>query len=194
MKKIGITGSCQSGLGQMNEIFECYGFPVFEADLAIKFLLNWREDVLRQIRIQFGSNVLQNGFVDPNKFKNTDKFDRLLDVIEIDIKLLWEEFLLKHSKSKIVFFKSYIVFERGWHKMFDKTIYVYKPLENRIQLINRVFNLSNNDTRLMTSQELSDKEKLNKSDFVIHNHDNLSLLTQFESIKYQVLDAPTIML
>lgn len=194
MKKIGITGSCQSGLREMNEIFDCYGFPVFEADLAVKFLLNWREDVVRQIRIQFGTSVLDNGFVNPDKFRGTEKFDRLLDVIEIDIKLLWEEFLLKHSKSKLVFFKSYIIFERGWSSFFDKNIYVYKPLENRIHSISKNFNLSNNETRLMTSQELSDKEKINKSDYVIHNHDNLSLLTQFESIKYQILDAKTILI
>lgn len=194
MKKIGITGSYQSGLEQMNEIFECYGFPVFEADLAIKFLLNWREDVLRQVRIQFGSQVLKNGYINSSNFNTSEKFDRLLDVIEIDVKLLWEEFLIKHKKSKLVFFKSNIIFERGWSGLTDKIIYVYSPLETRIQRISKMLNISPSQARLMTSQEINHKDKLDKADFVIHNHDNLSLLTQFESIKYQLLDSKTILM
>jgi dephospho-CoA kinase len=197
MKKIGITGSYMSGLESMDEIFACYGFPVFQADLCIKFLLNWREDILREARIQFGTDIMQHGFIQPHKFASSDKFNRLLSLIDIDLQMIWLQFLEKHKKSKLVFFKSHIIYERKWYApyssiqepfSFDKVIYVHRPVDKRVPLISRSLNISQTEARNLALQAYSERDKISKSDYIINAFDNLSLLTQFESIKYMLLE------
>jgi dephospho-CoA kinase len=187
MKAIGVTGSYCSGLEHMNEVFSYHEYPVFQADLAIKFLLNWREDILSQVRIRFGYDITSSGYLQPHQFEGTEKFDRLIDIIEVDLLLMWEKFLLKHKNAPLVFFSSYIIFERDWNKRFKKTIFIYKPFKERLTDIMYSQIISGVTAEKNKNKEMSDIEKTNRANYVIHNHDNLSLLSQFEAVKDQIL-------
>lgn len=191
MKTIGITGQLCSGLETVVDICDAFNYPVFEADLAIKFLLNWREDIMSQIRIQFGYESTNKGFIDGNKFQSTEKFNRLLDLIEVDIMLMWEKFCLKHRKSDFVFFKSNILFEREWDNDLDSSIFIFMPKDNRIPMVMKYLNLSYNEAKIICDKEMTHKEKIKNSKYIINNFDKLSILSQFESIKAQILDANT---
>lgn len=188
MKKIGITGNLGCGLEKTNELLSYYDYPVFEADIAIKFMLNWREDILSQTRIQFGYDVTSCGSIDPRKFTSTVKFNRLLDIIEVDLFLLWEKFVKKHKQNnELIFFKSHILFERNWNLKLDKSIYIYKPFDKRVNELMRVLKLSWDQTNSIRDKEMSENVKTTNADYVIHNYDKLSMLTQFESIREQIL-------
>jgi dephospho-CoA kinase len=196
MKKIAITGNYMSGLDKASEVCQMLDIPVFQADLALKFLLNWREDILKQIRIQFGYNVFRNGSVDPEKFKGTDRFDRLVDVAEVDLLLLWESFCVKHSDKVMVAYSSHIVHERdlaqkisgsALNGYFDAVVNVYRPQSWRVADVCKSKSLTHADALTLLSQEMPEDEKSRKSDYVIHNYDSLSMLTQMEAVRTQVL-------
>jgi dephospho-CoA kinase len=187
MKRIAITGNSCSGLHKASEVCGLIDVPVFQADLALKFLLNWREDILSQIRIQFGYNVFVNGTASPQKFDSSEKFDRLIDIAEVDLLLMWESFCDKHSGSQVVAYNSHIVFERGLNDRFDAVVNIYRPQRMRAHDLARQKNISFNQALAMTAQEMDESEKTKKSDYVIHNYDSLSLLTQFEVVRSQVI-------
>ena len=187
MKRSAITGSSCSGLHKASEVCNMIDVPVFHADLALKFLLNWREDILRQVRVQFGSNVLVDGTADPKKFNTSEKFDRLLDIAEVDLLLMWEAFCKKHAGSKVVAYNSHIVFERGLSERFDAVVNVYRPQSMRAHDLAKMRNVAFSQALVMTAQEMDEKEKTKRSDYVVHNYDNLSLLTQFEVVKSQII-------
>lgn len=189
MKTIGITGQYCSGLESLSEICKAFDYPIFEADLAIKFLLNWREDIMSQIRIQFGYQTTTNGFIDGSKFNTTDKFNRLLDIIDVDLMLMWEKFYLKHRSKPIVYFKSNILFERNWQEDFDGSIFIFMPESTRIGKIMKRLHISYNEAKNICANEMSYKDKMKKTTHVINNYDSLSLLSQFESINAQVLSS-----
>lgn len=187
MKTVGITGQLCSGLENFNDLCEAYGYPIFEADLAIKFLLNWREDIMTAVRIQFGYDSANKGFIDGTKFSTTEKFNRLLDVIDVDLMLMWEKFTLKHRRAELVFFKSNILYERKWHKDLDASIFVFMTPEHRLEKIKKLLSVSYNEAKEISEKEMPSKDKISQTDYVIHNYDNLSFLSQFESIKSQIL-------
>lgn len=189
MKTIGITGQYCSGLESLTEICEAFDYPIFEADLAVKFLLNWREDIMSQIRIQFGYQSTNSGFIDGRKFNTTDKFNRLLDIVEVDIMLMWEKFCLKHRNAPIVYFKSNILFERSWNEELDGSIFIFMPESTRIGKIMKRLNVPYNEAKNICTNEMSYKDKMKKTTYVINNYDNLSFLSQFEFIKLQVLSS-----
>ena len=71
MINIGLTGNICSGYEQVAEIFKVFHAPVFDADIVLKFLLNYRQDIIRPIKIKFGSiyeKGVRNGFADPCSF------------------------------------------------------------------------------------------------------------------------------
>jgi len=196
MKKIAITGNYMSGLDKAAEVCSMLDIPVFQADLALKFLLNWREDIMKQVRVQFGYNVFRNGAVDPDKFKGSERFDRLVDVAEVDLLMLWETFCVKHSDKVMVAYSSHIVHERSLSRTikrsalteyFDAVVNVYRPQSWRVADVCKTKSLSHADALALLSQEMPEDEKTRKSDFVIHNYDSLSMLTQMEAVRSQVL-------
>lgn len=191
MKTIGITGQYCSGLESLTEICTAFDYPMFEADLAIKFLLNWREDIMSQIRVQFGYDTTNSGFIDSRKFNSTEKFNRLIDVIEVDLMLIWEKFCLKHREKPIVYFKSNILFERDWEKEMDASIFIFMPENTRIAHIMRNMNVSYTEAKNICTKEMPFKDKMKRTSYVINNYDNLSFLSQFESCKEQILGETT---
>ena len=179
MINVGLTGNMGSGYERVSEIFKLYGSPVFDADIALKFLLNYREDIIRQVKITFGSEIYTKGIIEPNKFNTTQKFNALVDLAEDELFHLYNNWKVRDnvSKSSYVVFKSSILFEREMDKKMNYNITVFRPRDERAQI------LSKNGITLTAAYDIIDSEmdeliKNQKSNWTIHNYDNLSLLTQ----------------
>jgi len=146
-------------------------------------LLNWREDIIKQCRIQFGYNIMRNGSMNPSMFNSPEKFDRLLNLIEADLLLMWESYCERHRRHDVVAFKSHILLERGWKDRFDFVVNVYRPQKKRIADISKLKGITEAEAMVLSSQEMGEVDKGDASDYVIHNYDSLSLLTQFEAMR-----------
>lgn len=190
MKKIALTGNFCSGLDKAAEVCATLDIPVFNADLAIKFMLNWREDIQRQIRIQFGFTSTVDGSPIASKFDTAEKFDRLLDVVDVDLFLAWEAFCDRHCYLPIVAYSSHIVYERGIADRFDAVVNIYRPQRMRAHDIASVKAVSYPQALAIAAQEMSEEEKNRMADHVVHNYDRLSMLTQMEAVRQQLASAP----
>lgn len=171
MYKIAITGNTYSGYETVTKMFESKGVKVFDADLVLKFLLNYRTDLLRQVRIQLGGSVFdENSFLIADKFNTTEKFDKLLDIVWKEVIFLYEKWRLKYSKETYTLFKCAVVFEYNKEKDFDRVIHVYRPKDERMQDYRRNEKDGNIYAYINLSKEYEDTDKNSKTGYVINNY------------------------
>jgi dephospho-CoA kinase len=188
MLKIGLTGNLNSGFINVSEMFKLQEVPVFEADIALKFLLNFRDDICRKIKIELGENIFSKGLIDHTKFSSTQKFDRLLDIVEPELFKLYDRFCSNHRDASYTIFKSSILFERNWDKKLNYTITTFKPKDTRALDISNQSGIRLVDAYSIVSSEMDDLVKNQKSEWIIHNYDKLSLLTQSKAIHDKIVE------
>lgn len=182
MYLIGLTGNLFSGHIEVAEIFEkMFNVPVFDADIALKFVLNYRNDVSSNIKIQLGE-VYKKGVIDASKFDNTEKFNRLVDIAFPVVMEMFSKFIKSNYTQKYVIFKSSILFERKLEKAFKYIICTYKPKDDRVTDISKKLNVSMIEAYTIIDSEMNELVKNQSSKFIIHNYDKLSLLTQGKKI------------
>jgi dephospho-CoA kinase len=177
MLKIGLTGNMCSGHDKVAKIFRNMNVPVFDADVAIKFLLNYREDMIKNIRIQFGDNIFDKGIIQPSKFNSTEKFDRLLDIIELELLKLYESWRLCHKSSSYTVFKCSILFERNLDKNMNYTISSFRPRYERAQSLVQT-GLTMIQAYDILDSELDELQKNQRSTWIINNDEDVILQTK----------------
>lgn len=182
MLKVGLTGNIGSGFIQVADIFKVFGVPVFDADIATKFVINYREDIIRNIKIQFGSDIYNKGLIDEKKFNTTEKFDRLLDIVEPHVLKLYDSWRLSNKDATYTIFKSSILFERKLEKNFSYIITTFKPRDERAGDLVKNSNISLINSYSIIESEMDELIKNQSSNWIIHNYDRLSLLTQSKEI------------
>lgn len=177
MLKIGLTGNLCSGYIEVAKILENFDVPVFDADIALKFLLNYREDIIRNIKIQFG-DVFNTGLLDLSKFNTTEKFSRLIDIAQPELLKLYETFRFTNKHASYTVFKSSILFEKGLNLEMNDVICCFSPRETRAFQYSNEMNIPLTESYSVIDSEMDELIKNQRSTWVIHNYDNLSLLVQ----------------
>lgn len=181
MLKIGLTGGIGSGKSIVAKAFEMLGVPVYVSDVEAKILMNTNEDVKNMLTVRFGKDVYDsNGALDRNRLADIIFNDpkALKDInaivhpaVRTDFKL-WCE---KYAHLNYVIQESAILFDTGLYRNFDKIITVSAEEEIRIQ---RVLKRDSSERELIQKRianQLPDLERIQKSDFVIYNNDELIL-------------------
>lgn len=189
MLTIGLTGCRYSGKTSVGKLFKKIGVPVFNADVVMKFIINFKADIDISIKSNIGSHVYQNSILDPTKFLTTATFDKLIDIIEFDLFQAWERFKLKHNNSSYIIFESSIIFERGYESKFDAVISVFAPKEDRVYRCRMNSDMKVEYIWNLFSKEMSDLIKNNNSNYVVHNYDTgPDTLSQINSLDLKIIE------
>ena len=152
MLKIAITGNIASGKSEVEKII-AQDFPVFDADkIAHKFLGNVDRRAL-------GEKV----FSDPVARKKLE--DYIHPKVKDEILKIFCE-----SQDKCVFVSSPLLFETGFDKLFDKIIFVQCDDKLRLERLMKRNNFTKEQALKRMNAQMPQDEKINKSDFVIHNN------------------------
>lgn len=191
MIRVGLTGNRYSGKDKVAKMFEQISVPVFHADIVLKFILQFNSDIDKEIKIQLGQSVYGvGGQLDPNKFDTTEKFNRLMDIVEPELMKSYERFLLKNKMGIYTIFHSSILFERDLESKMDINISVFSPRNDRIERVKSeepALLISVVD-KLMSS-EIDDLDKNKKSTYIIHNYDDaIDVIKQVDGIDQQIID------
>ena len=172
-KIIGLTGGIGSGKTLVANYIQSLGFPVYIADNEANKIMN-DQNVVQQIGIAFGNEVLKNNSVNREKlskivFNNPDKLQSLNAIIHPLVKKHFDNWLNIYNDFPLVFKEAAILFESGSYKYCDKIITVIAPLETRIQRVLERDKTSKDSILKRIKNQWTDEQKIAKSDFVIHN-------------------------
>ncbi len=191
MLKIGLTGNRFSGKNTIAKQFKAIGVPVFDADVILKFIINYNNQVFISLQKEFGDDISNLGLIDSHKFNNDEKMNRLFDIVEYDMWEAYNRWVLKHSLQPYIIFKSSIIFERDLKNNFDKIINVFCPSKVRADRYAQSSQAGLNKWSVLEvmKQEMDEYTKNELSDFIIHNYDEISpLVNQIKHIHTDILD------
>ena len=177
MIKIGLTGNRYSGKDTIARLFEQIKVPVFNADVILKFILNFDINVNKDILDNYGEYIFTGpeSMIDPKKIRSKKDFDRLVNFAEFELKRAYERFRLENKQSVYTIFHSSILFERGWEKDMDYTINVFVPKNVRSLRCEKITKQSTYKISELLKGEMNDLVKNNLSDYTIHNYANSSI-------------------
>lgn len=187
--QVGLTGSRKSGKDGVSKLFRQLGVPVFEADAVLKYILNYRSDVVDSVRKNFGNEYIIGDYINPIAFDTDKKFDELLNLVEFDLFEAYFRFNRKHSDKNYTIFHSSIIFERNLRSKFDYVISVFAPKEDRMyryrmETADKLETINN-----LFSKEMPDLSKNTLSDYIIHNYDDCpDILKQVSNVNSQIVD------
>ncbi len=186
--KIGITGGIGSGKTTVCKIFEVLDIPVYYADIEAKKIVNSDIEIKKSLISLFGKEIyLQNGTINKEKLSNiifNDKqsLAKVNSIIHPVVRKYYEQWIVDNKHYKWTVKEAAILFESGSYKQVDKIITVVSPLETRIDRIMKRDNTNREIVLKKINNQMSDEEKIKKSDFVIYNNDKTLLLPQILKI------------
>ena len=172
-KIIGLTGGIGSGKTTVANHFIAAGIPVYIADDEARKIMQSPE-ILKKIEKIFGSVIFKNEVLNRQKlaeivFSNSDKLKQLNDIIHPAVKKHFGNWILNYKNSPFVIYETAILFESGSYKDCNKIITVTAPLETRIERVIQRDKTSRENVLKRIKMQLTDDQRLGKSDFVIEN-------------------------
>lgn len=170
MIKVGLTGNYYSGQYEIGKLFEELDVPVFDADLILKYLINYSTPHIEKIKSVFGENVYHMGLLKFNRFTDNKSWNKLIDVVEFDIVKTYERFRLNHKDDLYTIFKYSFLFERKMNTSMDYNISCYRPKHHRKVDMMSLTYMDNYAINSLLENEMDELFKNKKADFIIENY------------------------
>jgi dephospho-CoA kinase len=187
--KIGLTGNRFSGKNHVADMFRKFSIPIFEADVVLRFILNYDYDINKDIRDKLSSMYgTSPSFIDITKFKSKEDIDMILDVAEYNLFKAYEEFNKKNSRSLYTIFKSSILFERNWNDMMDYNINVFSPKLVRMDRWEDINMKDIKDITYILSDEIPGVDKNKLSNFVVNAYGDKDVSKAVNEIDKKIID------
>lgn len=181
---LGITGGIGSGKSTISELLLILGIPVYIADLESKKLTNNSSVIRKELIKLYGKDIYNDdGLLNKIKlasiiFNDKKQLQKVNAIIHPEVKKNLCEWIVNNKENNVVAYESAIMFESGFHKLTNKILTVYSPLEIRINRIIKRDNSSREKALERIKSQMDDEERIKLSDFVIVNDDTKSLIDQ----------------
>lgn len=191
MKKIGLTGNIGSGKSTVSKIFMILGIPFYNADEEAKKILN-KPEIIKKIISFAGTNILTNtAMIDRKKlaaivFENPEKLHQLNQLIHPAVLSDFNAWVNKMNGPYIIM-ESAILFESNFNTLFDKIITVTANEETRINRVMNRDNVNREQVLIRMKHQIPEKEKIEKSDFIIVNNNEDLIIPQVIEIHQKLL-------
>ena len=178
MKIVGLTGGIGSGKTTVLNYFKSFGIPVYIADKEAKALMN-RSKVIRKKLIKlFGEAAYKDGtlnkpYLSSKIFNDKTFLAKMNAIVHPKVASHFKRWLKKQDAPYVIK-EAAIIFEHKLESQYHYIITVIADENLRIQRVIKRDNTSKEKVENIIKNQLSDAEKIKKSDFVITNN-NLEL-------------------
>lgn len=170
---VGLTGGIGSGKTTVLRMFEKFNIDTYIADDEAKKLMNSSDEIKKNIIKEFGIEAynefgLNRRYIASIVFVDGEKLKTLNSIVHPQVALHFKNFT-NNSTTPYLIYESAILFENQGHKNCDYIITVTAPIDLRIDRILARDTTTKVDILNRMKNQLSDQEKIEKSDFVINN-------------------------
>ena len=180
--EIGITGGIGTGKSVVCEIFKVLGIPVYYADDRARELMMEDQKIIKALKRTFGgesylkTGELNRKFLAQNVFNDEVKLKTINSIVHPSVAEDFERWSENNWNYLYIMKEAALLVESGSYKTLDFLVIVTAPKTLRIQrVLKRDQHRTEEDVRLIISKQLSDEDKMLKSQFRIIN-DGKSLL------------------
>lgn len=175
-----ITGSIGCGKTTLANIFKKLGYPVFDADAWVRRLY-FKPDFIKVVLQNF-PEAQTNGSFDKRKlrlivFDDKKKLQKLESLIHPFLKRQLKAVIRKNAQNDdLLFLDAALLFELGWDKYCDFIITVNVDEDTQKKRVMSRDNVSLEHVEKIINKQMSQKEKVEKADWVVETDVPMNLL------------------
>lgn len=186
---IGLTGNIACGKSTVGEIFKKFAIPVLDSDDVVHEIYTkdekLQEDLLREFGTSDRKEIAKLVFGSDKR----QKLKLLESLIHPKVDTVFREWVKANQKEVFLVNLVPLLFEAKLEHRYDRIITVKTSPKKQVErLKSRNPELSDDEIEARINSQMSQEEKLKKSDFVIDNSSNLDdLEIQVEEILEQII-------
>lgn len=177
---LGITGGIATGKSTVVSVFKRLGFPVVDADVIAREIVEIGMPALGEVVSLFGSEILNSdGSLDRKKlgkiiFSDEEKRKKLNSTLSPFLKeRILAEITDKKSKAPLVIVDIPLLYEGGYEKFVDKVAVVYIPKTMQLTRLMKRDNLTEKEAQQRITSQLPIEKKRQKADILFDNQNSI---------------------
>ncbi len=178
---IGLTGSIASGKSTVSRMLKELGYPIVDADLVARQVVEPDSETLQKINEAFDASViLPDGTLDRKKvgdliFNDPESRKRLNDIIHPAIRkeMLRQRAAYVAEGHQVVIMDIPLLFESQLQHLADKILVVSVTEENQLKRLIKRNGLSENEAAARISSQLPMTVKEAGADAIIYNNGSI---------------------
>ncbi len=191
MMIVGLTGGIGSGKTTVANLFKQFDIPIYIADIEAKQLMNTSHRIRTKIVALFGDDAykedgLNRAFIAEKIFNDKHALEQMNAIVHPEVEAHFKAWYAA-QKSPYVIKEAAIIFEHNKDNHYDKIITVIADVDQRIERVMKRDQSSAEKIKSIINNQLSDIDKVKRSDFVILNNDLETLQSQVEQIHQSLL-------
>lgn len=194
--KVGITGGIGVGKSTVCRIFEQLKVPIYNADTRAKELMNSDEELKKKIRQAFGwdaydkSGRLDRQYLAKIVFNSPKLLDILNKIVHPAVFHDYNSWVAQKAAEGHPYSikEAALMFETDSYKQLDRIIVVTCPIDVRIERIMKRDHMKRDEVLKRMENQLTDKERLAKADYIIKNSGDFSLIEQSLAIHHELIE------
>ncbi len=177
-KIIGVTGGIASGKSSVSKWLISKGYPVIDADIAARKVVEPGMPALEEIKNAFGQDIcLTDGTLDRKKlgsivFSNSEKRQMLNGIVHPAVRkwMMEETEKALHEGKELVFMDIPLLFESNLTHMVEEIILVYVKPEVQLKRLMARDHFTEEEAlaRIRAQMPIDDKKKL--ADYIVDNN------------------------
>ncbi len=192
--QIGVTGGIGSGKSLVCRIFSVLSVPVYNADHQARWLMNNDEPLKRRIKETFGDEAFQTdgqinrAYLAGRVFDNEVELKKLNALVHPAVGKDYAQWVSGKKDKSYVIKEAALMFESGSYKALDYIINVSAPVEVRIRrVLKRDPFRKREEVEAIIDKQLSEDERIRRSDFIIQNDDQEMILPRIVGLHHHFL-------
>jgi dephospho-CoA kinase len=193
--KVGITGGIGSGKTTACNLFADLGIPIYNADKRAKDLMGIDPGLKKNIRQALGwdsydkNDQLNSPYIAKIVFNNPQQLRILNAIVHPAVFEDYEKWIVEQANSNIPYSikEAALMIESGSYQNLDKLVVVTAPIDVRLERTMKRDHMKREEVLKRMHNQLSDKERLDKADFVLKNSNDFSMDDQVTQLHNELL-------
>lgn len=186
MKIIGLTGGIGSGKSTVARSLQKHGFPIVDADLIAREIVEPGQPALAELAKEFGADILNadgsldRGLLASRAFTNKDTTQRLNNITHPRINQRTQELFdeARENGAEAVIYDMPLLIDKGLHKDMDATIVVHAAEHVRLERLTTKRGLDVDDVRRRINAQIDDETRKQHADILLDNNGTEEDLTK----------------